>query len=67
MQITHYTEYMAQISAGSVTVQVPDDEELPVQIIINTGKMVIFRFDEFQEICKAVTESLKETGRELTE
>ena len=65
MEAVRYTEYTSTISSGHVTVQVPDDDEMPIQIIVDTGKSFILKLGEFQEICKAVVDSLRESGRDL--
>lgn len=67
METVRYTEYTERISSGRVTIQVPEDNEQPIQIIVDTGKTFILQMGEFQEICKAVVEALKTSGREISE
>ncbi len=63
MEITKYTEYRTTISSGTVTTQIPEEEEAPVQIILNTGRQLIMSLEEWGEITNAVTEALSAAGR----
>lgn len=60
---THrYTEYTHEIVTGTVITQVPEEQDMPVQIIIRTGKETILKLDELEEISEAVADALKQAG-----
>lgn len=67
METNKYTEYSQEISTGSVVVQVPEKEELSVQIILNLGRQLILSADEYVEITQAVAEALTLAGRAIKE
>ena len=64
IQVTKYTEYAKQTPTGTVITQIPEDEELPVQIIYRSDKQTIFKLDELQNINEAVMASLALAGWE---
>lgn len=63
MEKTKYTEYSEQLSTGNIVVQVPDEEEKPIQLVLNLGKTLLMSLDEFKEVEDAVWEALKQSGR----
>ncbi len=64
IEVTKYTEYTKQIPTGTVITQIPEDDELPIQIIYKSDKQTIFKLEELQEVNGAVMESLALAGWE---
>ena len=65
MEVVRYAEYSSQTESGLVTIQIPDDDTMPVQIIINFGKTFILKFPELQDVCRTVVEALRDAGKSL--
>jgi len=64
IQKESYTEYIAQLSSIKAIVQVPDDPEMPIQIILNTGnRSLILKLPELKGIWGLVIEALNDCGR----
>jgi hypothetical protein len=64
IQVIKYTEYTTEISGGQVITQVPEESDMPIQIIYKTGTQVILKLDELDELNAAVRASLKLAGWE---
>lgn len=65
MDILRFTEFSETISPGmEVVLQVPEDEEIPVKVIILAGgRTTQMTFAEFRAICKVVGDGLQQSGR----
>lgn len=65
IEVNTYTECTSQIPTGTVITQVPEDDSLPIQIILKLGdKQTILKLDELEAINEAVRDALKEVGWE---
>ena len=74
LEINRYTEYSSQTSFGSVTIQIPENTDIPVQIIVEHREPETKRFqkliltlDNWDEAAKVIGEALKQSGWEQLE
>lgn len=62
MEVVRYTEYTREGPLGKVTVQVPEGEDLPVQVIMDFGKQLVLKIEEFNFATLAVGDALEAAG-----
>lgn len=66
MEVNRYTEYVELFGDLKAIVQVPESQDLPVQIILNIGgKVLFFGKEDFVAIVKHVAQALAEAKIEV--